>query len=917
MSHLRSLITTVLGFILTCLLIVPVIGQDVLLLDTTGPLDSIKSQNTFIKQSIDSIASLNNGDTLSKELLSKPPIGEIATTINYHAKDSILFDLRSNNLTLFGDSHIDYGEIKLDADETKVNMINKTITSSYRLDSAGKKQGKPVFTEKNTIYETDFIIYNFNTKRAQIKGVVTEQMGAYMQGDDVKKNEQDEMYIIDAKYSTCNLSNPHFHIQSQKLKVAKRNVISGPFNLKFREIWTPIWFPFGMFPQPKEKTSGILVPTYGEETRRGFYLRDGGYYWFLNEYIDLRATGSIYSNGGFSAELNTNYKKRYAYSGGFNFSYNKNLITTGENSETSNDYWVRWSHKPQSQGNSSVSASVSAGTTTYNSNNNLAISDFDRSINSQFSSNVSYSQRFSNAPFNLTMNARHRQNVQTGVMTFSLPEISLNMNRQYPFKQLNGSNLDILKKLGFTYNFVAKNELTNDPTPANFPFNIANEVASDANQEPQLALDFKNAKNGGQHKIPIATSLKLFKNLNLSPNFNFIEYWYLKELNYTYIADQEAVKVDTLQKFSRTNSWNTGTSLSTIIYGTKFFKSESYVQAIRHVLTPSVSFSYSPDFVKGEGGVYQWVQKNEKGDSVLMSKYHQFAYGSPTGAPSKTMSFGLQNNLEIKVKDKNDTTGLGTKKIKLFDNLSFGSGYNFAADSFNLSNISLSTRTSFFKGKLSMNFSGTIDPYVYNGLTTNEEGIVTRQERIDRFTWQNGDGLGNLSRYNTSISLNLKPKGSKESPETNSRDLRNYQDPTGFEENENIGLQDEADLEYIYKNPNEYVNFNIPWSLRLSYSVNVTQVGLLESGIQQTMSFTGDFSLTPKTKVNFRSGYDFEKNKFTQTSVGINRDLHCWQLSFNWIPFGRNQSFNLVIRPKSALLQDLKLQKRKSFQDFL
>ena len=923
---MKYIISLLVGFILTLSTCVPLIAQTGLKGDTSTLkiIDSFSS-DSILYNNPDSLGIISNTskseviyDT-TKSLIteSEVPIGEIETIINYNAQDSIFFDLKSSNLTLFGDSHIDYGEIELDSDKTQISMTDRILTSTYSLDSAGKKRGKPIFTEKGTVYETDFIIYNLKTKRAQIRGVITEQMGAYMHGEDVKKNERNEMYISEAMYSTCNLSDPHFHIQSKKLKVTKRNVISGPFNLRFREIKTPIWFPFGMFPKPKEKTSGILVPTYGEETRRGFFLRDGGYYWYVNDYMDIRATGTVFSNGGYGGVFNTNFKKRYVFTGGLNFSYNKNIIDN-ESGLSSNDFWIRGNLKPLSKGNSSVSASISAGTTTYNNNNNLATSDFNRSISSQFTSNISYRQKFSNAPINLTMNARHRQNVQTGVMTFNLPELSLNVNRQYPFKKLTGSNIDILKKLGLSYNFVAKNEITNKPAKANFPFTVANQTSTSEDQEEELKLDFKNAKNGGQHKIPIATSVKLFNKLNLSPNFNLTEYWYTKELNYTYIPELEAVQVDTLQKFSRAHSWNTGASLSTIIYGTRFFKPGGYIQAIRHVVTPAVSFSYTPDITNSSNSPWEWVQKNEKGDSVLMSKYHQFAYGSPRGNMSKTMSFSLQNNLEIKVRDKKDTTGIGYKKIKLFDNFSINSGYNFAADSFNLSNINMSTRTSFFKGKLNFNIGGTLDPYIYNALATDEEGRVIRQEKINRFSWQNGQGLGNLSRFNTAISLNLKAKGASETENKRSRgdfidQNINNQDINNLEE---LDIQDAADLEYIYKNPDEYVDFNIPWSLRVSYSINVNQFGLLESTVRQTLTFSGNLSLTPKTKINFRSGYDLQKNKFTQTSLGVNRDLHCWQLSFNWIPFGRNQSFNLIIRPKSALLQDLKLQKRKSFQDF-
>lgn len=842
--------------------------------------------------------------------------------------------MQSQELTMYGKTHIDYGNIKLEAEETKVNWYKRTITSTYEKDTTGRKIGRPVFTEAEDVYETDNIIYNFNTKRAIIKGVVTEQDGAYMHGDDVKKNEEDELFIRGARYTTCNLSDPHFFIESQKLKVIPGNkVISGPFNLRFRELLTPLWFPFGMFPQPKKRASGIVFPTYGEETRRGFFLRGGGYYFALNDYMDLRLVGDVYSKGGSGLSATTNYFVRYKFRGTFNFNYTRNVFDNSQdigNPIKQNDFWVTWNHRPQSTGTSSFSASVSAGTSTFNNNNNVVNQDFERSINPRFTSNVSYSKRFQTIPFNMSLNGRHNQNISTGIMTISLPEFTLNMNRIYPLKSFVSSQSP-LAKLNFSHNFVAKNEITNQPTRGSFnQFEVVNgpteEQADEVlefNQE-NLPTLFERAKTGGRHQIPVNTSISLLKNISLNPSFNYEEFWYLKELDFTYLEEENAVRVDTIDGFSRAGSWRSSASLNTIVYGTYFFPGDKKLQAIRHVMTPSLSFSYNPDFSSPKYGVYKDVQADSTGRTVRVSKYEGFIFGSPTGRESRTLGFNLNNNVEIKVKDPTDTTGTGTKKIKIIDNLSFSSGYNFAADSFNLSSINFRTRTAFFNNALNVNFSGTIDPYTYVLLSGPDENGEIEQARIDRFAWNSGNGVGQIERFSTNISLRLRPKKSKndedeEENETQNQDLRqnlgglaNPDDPMNYDSQ--FGTPEE--LAYINNNPAEYVDFNIPWTLNVQYNITRTKTGFEEPRIIQTLSFSGDISLTPKTKIQANSGYDLDKKQFTQTRLSINRDLHCWALSFSWVPFGRFQSFNLTIRPKSSLLQDLKLERRRSFQDF-
>jgi hypothetical protein len=897
--------------------------------------DSVSTAVTPMPKA-DSIPPISMLDSLASKAQRQPAPqqrGDIETTINYSARDSMIFDVEGQKLYLYGKTHIDYDVMTIESNSTTIDWDKRTLSSKYVLDSTGRKVGKPVFTQKKEVYETEDIVYNFKTKRALIKGVVTERDGAFMHGEDVKKNEEDELFIKGGKYSTCDLADPHFFIESDKIKVVPGNkVVTGPFILKFREIPTPLAGPFGMFPQPKHQASGIIFPSYGEEQRRGFFLRDAGYYFAFNEYVDLRLTGDIYSKGGHAVDATSNYRKRYKYSGAFNFSYNRNISDDVENPIETSDYWVRWSHRPETRGNSSFSASVSAGTSTYNTNNNLVAANFERSINSQFSSNVGYTQRFANTPFNMAINARHNQNVSTGIANLSLPDFSLNMNRIYPFKKIVTNSKSPLAKLSFSHNFVAKNEFTNTPltqNPLGSNINVIN--APPVEEEPldlfaNLGKLYDRAKVGGRHSVPVSTSMNVMKFFTLSPNFNYQEVWYTRELKYTYVEEENGVRIDTVDGFSRAGSWNSGASLNTRLYGTHFFKGDRKIQAIRHVATPSLSFSYSPDFGDEKYGVWQEVQIDTLGNTRRLSKYQNFAYGSPNGSKSETMSFSLSNNLEMKVRDDKDSLK-DFKKVKLFDNLSMSSGYNFAADSFKLNNISWNARTSFFKGALSLNFSGTVDPYVYKIVSerTNSLGQTTIVDRrLDQYAWNHGQGLGQLTRLNTSANLRLQPKRDRNGKETttdedpyNRADTfggpSDYYDPLAVQDEQGLGTEEQ--LNYIMQNPQEYVDFNLPWSLNIQYSINRSKVGFDETKITQSMSLNGSLALTDKTQVSFRSGYDFENKEVTTTNISVNRDLHCWSLSFNYVPFGRYQSFMLSIRPKSPILQQLKLDKRRSFQD--
>ena len=864
---------------------------------------------SFSQMESDSLLSLMEIDTLSNnEIDSIANTSEIETTINYSAKDSIFYDLKSQKIKLYGGSKIDYGEINLEAYEILVDWNDKTLDANFILDSIGKKIGKPIFSEGDQSYETDKITYNFDSRKAKIKGIVTQLDDAYMQGEDVKKNEEDELFISHAMYTTCNLEEPHFHISSSKIKVIPgKKVVSGPFHLKFGNVPTPLGFIFGMFPQPKKKVSGLIMPNYGEEKRRGFYLRDGGYYFAVNDHLDLRLTGDIYSKGSYGMTLGTNYKKRYSYSGNLRFNYNKSKLGDFENPTTSNDFSFSWSHSPDTRGKSSrFSSSVNFQTNSYNQNKNLVYSNFNESINAQFNSNISYSKTFKGSPFNLSANLRHSQNVQTKKVNLTLPDISYNMSRIYPFKNIGKLGKTALGKISISHRFNGKIELTNGSVGNSLGgLNIIN---SGNNFSEQIDFNMDNissiidrSKIGGKHTIPISTSFNLLKYFTVSPSVNYNEIWYFKKLSYNYNELENGIEIDTTNSFQRAWSYSYAFALSTRIYGTVFFK-KGKIKAIRHVISPEISMSFSPDFTKPKYGYYENVQINNEGDTKLLSKYENFLFGSPRIGSSASMNFYIGNNLEMKVLDKKDTIN-GTRKIKIFDNLAFSSSYNFLADSFRLAPIRFSTRTSFFKRLINLSISGNIDPYTFrlDSISESATGIKNvYQRRVDELAYKNNQGIGSLAYINMALGFRFSAK-----------DFRSDDD----EKESSYGTREEID--YINSNIAEYIDFNVPWSINASYNLNRRKIGFRDPTITQTLTFSGDVSISEKTKISFRSGYDFKFKMLTQTSINATRDLHCWRINFSWVPFGRFQSYNLSINAVSALLQDLKLEKRSRFFDNL
>lgn len=843
--------------------------------------------------------------SISQDSIAQQEIGDIETSIKYTAEDSIQMDVVNQIVKLYGEAHIVYGNIELSAAIIEINYATHIISANGITDSLGNVVGKPEFKDGDQVYETNNMKYNFESKKAIIDGVVTQQEEAVMQGEKIYKNQFDELFISKAKYTTCNLADPHFHIAASKLKVIPNNkIISGPFHIKVNDISTPIGFAFGMFPMPKEKVSGVIFPSYGEEQRRGFFLKNGGYYFAISDYIDLALTGEIYSKGSWGLNAATSYKKRYKYNGRFNAKYNNQSGLNEGDSTTINDFWINWSHSPQSKGSSRFSASVNAGTSTYNQNNPTA--DLRNTLNQDFNSSVSFSKTFKGTPFSMNASSRLQQNINSGLVNLLLPELAVNMSRIYPFKFGATTAKNWIQKISFSWNMNSTNRASNNKIGApNFPvvgYNPENDTIVPISDLGIKGL-FDRAQNGMRHQIPISTSMNIFKFITFSPSFSYSELWYNKELNYQWINEEAAVQIDTIKKFSRAYQYSGSGSFNTRLYGTLNFKGEK-IQAIRHVMIPSFSMSFSPDFSDDKYGYYQDVQIDTLGNKRRLSKYQGFVYGTPSAGQSATASFSLSNNLEMKVKTKKDTTDKA-RKVVLLDNLSFNTSYNFLADSFQLAPIRIAARTRIFNKKLDISINSTFDPYLFQldsiyFTSSGEKRVAQRRRNI--YAWDAGKGFGQLTQATIALSMSLNPKARERD---NKRD-----DELGA-----LSAEEELELAFIKNNPELYVDFNIPWDLRFNYNVSYRKRGHEDADIIQALTFSGSITFTEKWNMSFSSGFDFQNFEFTQTNFNITRDLHCWQMNFSWTPFGRYQSYYLTINAKSSLLQDLKVNKQRSWFD--
>lgn len=826
------------------------------------PFDSTAIQNDTTK--VDSI----------KANIPKPASNNdnaIESPIDYIARDSILFDAKNKKMYLYGEAQINYEKIELKAEYIELDLSENTVYAVGVPDSTGKDIGSPVFKEGKEEFKSNNMKYNYRSKRGLINGVITEQSGGYLHSEKTKKQANDEIHIKRGKYTTCNLDHPHFYIGLTKAKVIPDDkIVSGPAYIVIEDVVLPFGIPFGFFPNKSGHSSGIIIPEYGEEANRGFYLRKGGYYFAMNDYFDLQVTGSIYSKGSWGAATHSNYKKRYKYDGSLDFSYEKVRIGLPESSnfQQKNIYWLKWKHNQDRKARpySNFSGSVDFGKSNYGRySNNI---DPNAYLKNTAQSSISYSKSFPRAPFNFSVNLRHTQstvNDTTTTMTLSVPEFALNMSRIFPFERKHKvGKTRFYEKIGISYSSNMKNTAT---------------IEEKELFEPNLMDKFDK---GVKHTVSSSTQMKLWY-FTLSPSWNYNERWYFdyidKYWDYTYTSDSinyGKLTTDTIKGFKRAGDQSFTASLNTKIYGMFTFKGKR-LQAIRHVLTPNVSYNYRPDYSDNTKYNYYRNYYNGTNDFVMYSIFQNGMYGSPPSGKMGSVRLSLGNNLEMKVLNPKDTTNT-PKKVKIFETLNFSTSYNLAADSLNWSALNINGGTTLFKN-LRWQYSGTVDPYALDSL-----GNLT-----NNFTWEVDSGkFGRLTSANTSLSFSIRSKTK--------------------------GNKDKEKTDMLVDYPDAYVDFDLPWSVSFDYNFRYTK-SRFEPTINQTIGIRGELKLTPKWKINVSTGYDFKNKDFSYTKIDIYRDLHCWEMRFTWIPFGMRQSYNFQINVKSSILQDLKLNKKSDWTD--
>lgn len=851
--------------------------------------------STIIKQ--DSLKAKAKQDSIKN-----PKKGDIETTIYYSAEDSINISVDNKIVKLYGDAKVKYGTIELEAELITIDYEKSTITADGKPDSLGRLVGFPIFKEGAESYETRSMIYNVKTKKAKISEVVTKQGDGFMAGGVVYKNDKNELFTINNSYTTCDLKDPHFRIISKKAKaIPGDKTITGPFYMEFNHVPTPLGFAFGMFPSQRQGSSGIIIPSYGEESRRGFFLQNMGYFFDISDYLKLTLLFDLYSKGSSAVKINTNYNNRYKYSGSLNFAYTNNSVSQNfEDPARLKDFLLTWSHSPKTRGSSRFSASVNAASTTFTTNNYVGVNTnptFQRpdQTSRKLTSNISFSKSFPGTPLSLGINLRHSQDLATGQVDLPLPDLTFNVNNLYPFKSKNlGEAFD---NLNIRYSLAGTNQITNNLGKVG---NSTKDSIANFNAQT-FPLLLENARKGIKHNIPLSTTIKLLRYFAVSPNISLDEIWYFEKLNWgSDLTGKKAVIKDTTHVFNRVSNYSFNVGINTRIYGTYLTKNPtSSIRGIRHIITPSISYNYTPDFGNASYGYYQNVTlKDAKGNPYTVQKSHHegFIYGSSRQGLSNSLGFGIGNTIEMKVKGKKDTV---EKKIAIFNSLSINSGYNFAADSFKLAPIGISGNTNVLNNKINININATLDPYTYekgwNDLTIPTEGTSTLERRKNTYS------LGRITQAGLAFSTNLNPKGQKKDTQLKDRVAKSN--------------ASQADKDYVLKNAQVYLDFTIPWNLRVNYNVNYTKNINAHDFVTQALNFSGDLSLTQKWKIVFNSGYDFVKSEITMTNFAISRDIHCFQMSLNWVPFGPYQSYNFNISVKSTLLQDLKLNRTQSFFD--
>ncbi|MCM1520543.1 MAG: hypothetical protein NC098_07125 [Lachnoclostridium sp.] len=891
------------------------VAADTLAADTAVVADSVVVADTVTE---DTAAYIGRSIRLSRKRIEAPATGrrivrtkvDLDNRVDFSAKDSLVL-VRSDSAFMYGESNVTYGNIHLDAANINIDLKSNTVFAVGAVDSVGDVIGSPIFDDNGTTYEAKTMRYNFGSGYGYITDVITQQGEGYLTGGKTKKIDENMFYSQDGRYTTCdNHEHPHFWLQLTKAKVRPgKDVVAGPSYMVLAGLPLPLAVPFGYFPFTDKYSSGIIFPTVGDDYQRGFYLRNGGYYFAINDNIDMALTGEIYTKGSWGLQAISSYAKRYKYSGNFNFSY----LTTITGDKGMPDYakmtnfQILWSHSQDSKANPNMSLSASVNFTTSGYTRNDLNSYYSSAFTENTkSSTVNMTYRFPNSKWSVSTTANVSQRTQDSTLSVSFPNFTLTMSQVYPFKRKRSTGDERwYEKIKLSYSGQFNNSLT---------------AQQDVFFKKSLIKDWRN---GMRHSIPISATFNLLKYINITPSISITDRMYTNKVRRQWDPNASAEVMDTTYGFYNVWDFSSSVSLDTKLYG--FYQPLPFlgdkVKMIRHVFTPTVSFSASPDFGSpffGYYGSYQYPDSKGEMQTRTYSLYPNSLFGVPGQGKNGSVSVSLANNVEMKVKTDNDS--IGEKKISLIENFTVSQSYNFAADSLNWSNINTSLLLRLVKN-FNLNLSATWDVYTYQ---LNEYGNPVR---VNRTRLQAGKGLGRLSSTGTSFSYTFNNNTFKRKKKTDdtktpaisedeefASDTSDYMSPTS---RTSSSSKDEGPE----MNSDGYMKWEVPWSLTVNYSVSYGYGSFNPSKMEyngrftQNLSFSGNIRPTANWNFGFSASYNFDTHKLAYMNCNITRDLHCFQMTASFVPVGPYKSYNFHIAVKSSLLADLKYDKRSSLRN--
>lgn len=824
----------------------------------------------------------------------------LSAIVDYTSKDYARFERKTKKLFLYNEAEVSYTDINITAGQIIVDNATNTVFAKGIVDSAGTYTQGPVFVQGNSTIEPDSIVFNFKTEKARVFGSRTQQGEFYVINELSKRVNDSVVFMKNVKFTTStNLEDPEYYFYARRVKfVPGKKIVTGLVNMFIEGVPTPLGIPFAYFPMEKETSvSGFILPSPGEDSGRGYFLQNGGYYFALSDYFDLTMQGDYYTNGSYGIRASSTYKKRYSFSGNLRVTFDK-LINSERglpDYSVANNYNIAWSHSQDTKAspNSRFSASVNLGSSDFY-RQSININNIGNRLQNTLSSSVSYSKTFQSVPqVNLSLTATHSQSTSTGIINMTLPTMQVNVDRIYPFAPSSGNKKGIIQNINFNYSGTGANRFTT------------------TDSEFFTAKMFKEAETGIRHNIPITTNFKLFNYFSVSASSNYQESWVFETIKRDYDEVAREVVEDTISGFDAFRTYNFSTSIGTTIYGQFNFGEDKKIQAIRHTIKPSVSFSYNPAFDQ----YYETYLAPEANDpegartrEVEYSRFDGGFYGAPSNFRSSGVSFSLNNNIEAKVRDK-DSTAVEPRKITLLNNLSISTNYNFLADSLKLSPLRVSGTIPIIESKLSVNFNMTLDPYALNN----------NNQPIDKLNIANGGSLFRLTNASANFGYAFSSKSFTKKTENEDRNenetFRNGGRPDALFgksiDNINGEFYEDEEPEEDKDDEQELYNYMIPWNLRVNYNVNYGNMGRQDMITSHAINFSGDLELGERWFVGASSGVDLTDGKFTPTQLRFRRDLESFNMTFSWTPFGTYKSYNFFIGIKSSALSDLKYEQRR------